>query len=279
MIYDKNGNQLFSAYNKSGEPLERAYNKNGEEIFPENILKVMSYNVLRWDGYNSLKVIQDIAFGFGADLVGIQEWGYTSSKTIEGTNCETYLNGFGYSDIRITSDDYNHKALASKYQLSNYSETVYAASHETRSYTKAYFTFNNKQIAWFNTHTDYQEDNYKYNQIQELLAAVENEEYFIITGDLNTTCTDKNSTEYENCVQPFIDAGYNVANSPVGDPLVWTFYSGKTVGESSQITPPDNIITSANIEIVSVNTIDTKLSASGAYVIDHIPIVAILEVT
>ena len=280
MIYDINGNELNAIYSKSGG-VDVGYDVEGNQVFPSSplvqTLKVMTYNVLRWEGYNSQKSIQDIAFGSNADIIGIQEWGYTEAKTIGGTNCISYLNGFGYDNVRVTSADYNHKAMASKYELTDYSETVFNQSIETRSYTKCYINVGNKRIALFNTHTDYQiNSSVKFAQIQELLSAVSNEPYFILFGDLNTTCTNKSEAEYLNCVQPFIDAGYNVANSPTGSELIWTYYNGKTVAESTQITPPDNIITSPNIEISNVETIDTKLSASGAYVIDHLPLMVSL---
>lgn len=278
-VYNIDGIDTDTAYDIDGTLLNQAYDIDGNELLDDNQLKVMSYNVQYWRGNNGMKSIQNIAFGDGADIVGIQEWGTAQSPTIDGTDCISYLNSFGYTDVTVTSLDYNHKAVASKYPMTNKSETVYNQSIETRSYTKSYFEFNGKTIAFFNTHTDYQlNSTIKFAQIQELLTAVSNEEYFILTGDLNTTCTNKAETEYLNCVQPFIDAGYNVANSPVGEDLIWTYYNGATVAESTQITPTDNIITSSNIAIIDVYTIDTKLTANTGNVIDHIPLVAVLQI-
>ena len=272
MIYSVSSTPLTECYKTNGENASVAYELNGDVAF--RVLKIMSYNLQRWEGYNSMKTVQDIAFGYGADIIGIQEWGYTASKTIGGTNCADYIEGFGYDNLYITSSDYNHKAIASKFAMSDMTETVYEESIETRSYTKSYFTFDGKTIAFFNTHTDYQKDSsVKFAQLQELLDAVAEESYFILTGDLNTDCSAKTDTEYQNGPQIFIDSGFNVANSPTGEPLIWTGYSGKTVALSDHITPADNIITSANIKIVNVNTIDTKLTI-GTNVIDHIPIVA-----
>ena len=276
MIFAYDGTLLNSCYLSNGGKAPDAYDVKGAKVYPSP-LTVMSYNLQRWEGYNSLKDIQDIAFGAGADIIGIQEWGYTASKTIESTDCEVYLETFGYQ-TELTEDDVNHKALATKLAIEDYSETVFAASYETRSYTKCYISVNGQRVAWFNTHLDYQTDDVKYNQVSELLDAVSDEEYFILTGDLNTTCTTKSDLEYIKCVMPFVNAGYNVANSPEGQSLLMTYYNSNTVAQSTLITPPDNIITSANIEITDVRLINTKLSAGGAYVIDHLPIIATLYV-
>lgn len=278
MIYDMYGNALQAAFDKNGAALNQTFDINGTPMV--GTLKVMTYNVLRWEGDNALVSIQDVAFGnVGADIVGIQEWGYTESKNIDGVSCTAYLGNHGYDYIAVTSGDVNHKAVASKIPMTGMTEVVYTQSIETRSYTKSYFTFGGKTIAFFNTHTDYQlNSSVKFAQIQELLDAVSEEDYFILTGDLNTTCTSKAETEYLSCVQPFVDAGYNVANSPANQELIWTFYNGKTPTASTQITPPDNIITSANISILSTYTVDTKLEEDTSNVIDHLPLVCVLAI-
>lgn len=275
MIYDIDATSLTNGYDDSGL-LTSAYNLGGSAALSKTITKtIMNYNVQKWQGYNALKSIQDIAFSYGADIVGIQEWGTSAAQKIEGEDAAHYLNGEGYDNVYITMDDKNHKAIASKAVLTDYEETVYEQWSEKRSYTKAYFKMNGHKVALFNTHLDYQLDSAdKFAQAQELLNAVQNETYFVIVGDLNTDCTDKNSTEYQNVVQPFIDAGYNVGNSPTGDSLIWTFYNGETAGDSTKIRPPDNIITSSNITLGQADTIDTKLTAGLDLTIDHLPLVA-----
>lgn len=275
MIYDIDATSLTSGYDDSGLSTS-AFDKGGSTVLSKTITKtIMSYNVQKWQGYNGLKSIQDIAFSYGADIVGIQEWGTSAAQKIEGEDSAYYLNNEGYENVYITIDDRNHKAIASKNILSDYEEVVYDQWLERRSYTKAYFKMNGHKVALFNTHFDYQTDSAeKFAQAQELLDAVQGETYFVIMGDLNTACTDKNSTEYQSIVQPFIDAGYNVGNSPTGDPLIWTYYNGKTAATSTSIRPTDNIITSANITLGQADTIDTKLTAGLDLAIDHLPLVA-----
>lgn len=280
-IYSSSGTELVTVYNSAGVQLPRAYNASGEEVFPANpYLRVMTYNVQRWLWGNAVKATQDEAFANNADIVGIQEWGYSSSLTIEGQNCVDYIASKGYPNISITSLDVNHKAVASKYPMSDYTETVFSVSRETRSYTKAYFVYKGVRIAFFNAHLDYaKNDTYKFQQAAELLAAVENEDFFILTGDFNTTCSDKSETEYQSIVQPFVDAGYNVANSPDGEDLIMTYFEGNTVEEATSIRPTDNIITSPNIRFVNLFVDDYKLHHDSGYVIDHIPLIADLELT
>lgn len=269
-MYDINGNALTAAYDIHGTALNSVHGIG--ETF-----RVMSYNIQRWEGNNALASIQDVAFGQGAAIVGIQEWGNstTTTATIGGKSIPDYLAGKGYDNLYVSSLDVNHKAVASKIEMADMSETVYSQSYETRSYTKSYFNFAGKRIAFFNTHLDYQvESSIKFLQAQELLNAVAQEESFILMGDLNTTVQSTSENEFIQIVKPFIDAGYNVANG--GDPwgLLMTFYNGTTVEGSSQITPPDNIITSADIEIANVYLDTTKLTAGTGNVIDHIPLIA-----
>ena len=276
-IYDRFGNQLSVAYDRHGNPVEKAYDRHGSLVFQSKpSLKVMSYNVQYWNNTNSVVSTQNIAFGDGADIVGIQEWGASADRTIGGQSCIEYLNGFGYETVWVSSLNYNHTAIASKLELSDRSEVVYSTFHERRSYTKSYFTFEGKRIALFNTHLDPEEDEVMYTQASEILNAVKSETYFILIGDFNVGSKTKEGTSFQRVVQPFIDEGFNVANSMPNEDLIWTFYNGKTVADSTSITPPDNIITSANISIDNVYTIDTKLHISNSSGIDHIPLVAVL---
>lgn len=275
MIYDIDAVSLSDGYDDSGLATS-AFDLAGTSELTKTITKIiMNYNVQKWSGLNGLKSIQDAAFSYGADIIGIQEWGTSSAMKIEGEDSAHYLNGMGYDNVYVAREDKNHKAIASKNILSDVQEIVYDQYLEKRTYTKAYFKMNGKKVALLHTHLDYQlESAEKFAQVQELLDAVQNETYFVIVGDLNTDCTDKNSTEYQNVVQPFIDAGYNVANSPTGDSLIWTFYNGDTAATSTKIRPPDNIITSANITLGTADTIDTKLLEDLNMTIDHLPLVA-----
>ena len=278
-VYDLNENILTSVYANDGNEIDTAYDMDGNVVFSkrpiESDIRIMSYNVQKWKYINEIKEIQDVAFGYyDADIIGIQEWG--NGGTIGDKSAQNYIADFGYPNIYITTLDVNHKGIASKIGMTDMTEVVYSQNIERRSYTKSYFTCKGKQIAFFNTHTDYQYNNsIKYAQVQELLQAVSNEEYFILTADLNTTCSTKQEIEYTTIVFPFIQAGYNVANSPNNTNLIWTFYSGKTAETSGQITPPDNIITSSNIDIIDVFVDTTKLTNNPTdYGIDHIPLIA-----
>lgn len=272
-------------YSIDGKTLTAAYDIYGTAINSvhgiKETLRVMCYNIQRWSGNNALSSIQEVAFGQGSAIVGIQEWGNstTTTATIGGKSIPDYLAGKGYDNLYVSSLDVNHKAVASKIEMADMSETVYSQSYETRSYTKSYFNFAGKRIAFFNTHLDYQvESSIKFLQAKELLTAVAQEESFILMGDLNTTVQSTSENEFIQIVKPFIDAGYNVANG--GDPwgLLMTFYNGTTVEGSSQITPPDNIITSADIQIKNVYLDTTKLTAGTGNVIDHIPLIADLVI-
>lgn len=277
-IYNIGGTEINSAYSASGSVLANAYALDGTPV-SGTVLTVMTYNVMRWEGLNANKTIQDEAFVTrGADIIGIQEWGYNASGgSVGGIAVLTYLDDCGYDHVEVGTSIYNKNALVSKYALSNVSEAVFAQDSST-SYQKCYFTFNGKSICWINTHllTSSQEAG-NVAEAGVIFDAVENETYFIITGDFNTVCKSVNDTEYTTIMKQFVDAGYNVANCSAQHGFIDTWTDGTTIEDIWY--PCDHIITSSNINMISVVRDMTKVEAETGSVIDHVPLIAYLSVT
>ena len=107
---------------------------------------------------------------------------------------------------------------------------------------------------------------------------VQNEPYFIITGDFNTVCKSVNDTEYTTIMKQFIDAGYHSANCSAQHGFLDTWTAGSTA--SGTWYPCDHIITSANISMntVIVDTTKIDVAEQTGQAIDHLPIVAYLTV-
>lgn len=270
--YDKNGQLVYNAYKKDGTIAQYGFDRNGNLIFP-NIdptdfnFKVMTFNVQSWSGINEWDYINSIFEDYDVDIIGSQE-----SKS----NSELTALGYTY---KATGSEPNTNIVFSKHELSDITSKSYDANHYEgkRGYQKMYFTFNGKRIALFNTHLEtHTGTTYQYPQAQELFDAVSEEEYFIITGDLNTVCESVNDAQYINVVKPFVDAGYNVANccKRFGFNDTWT--SGTYA--STSWYQPDNIITSANITMANMVVDMTKVELQTELAIDHLPVIAYLKI-
>lgn len=281
-VYDKNGNQLQTVYDKDGTPLNAAYSKDGTQIFPDGpvSLTVMSYNVQWFTKINSQQAMQnEIIAKNHPDIIGFQEASQTQSLPSVGANMVT-----GYSNISISSH-YNYLAMVSKISLSDVVNVDYQTQDtagdgsEKRAYQKCYIEVGGRNIAWFNTHLCYKNAAPKYAQMSELFLAAEQEEYCIITGDFNNYGGNISSDDYINMFKPFVDAGYNLANCSPASGFTKTASNLTTASSLEDLTNwPDSIIVSGNIDIVDVVFDITKLSYLDGNPIDHIPVVATLEI-
>lgn len=287
-IYDVNATELYSAYDLNGNTISNAYDVNGNLIFTGSgavRFRVMSYNVQWFSNLNSDVTIQNEAFVTQApDIVGVQEMTRGSSyPTIDGIPANTYLREKGFTYVNMASSMDNKVAIATKYPTTYFTETLYT-EQGTQGYVKCYVNIGGKQIAFYNTHLiPYHGETQlaiRASQIQRLLTDIANEETFILTGDLNTDlCFDTTGTDYINVIKPMIDAGYNVANcNPNGDGFMPTW--SNSTDFTTNLYNLDNIVTSSDITMVDVWRDMYKISHNpNEYAIDHIPLLADLEIT
>ena len=282
MLYDINGTKVGSVYGCDCEGTDSAYRINGKYAFP--VLKVMSYNVRWFEEINSQQAMQSqIIDGYDADLIGLQEISYNGKIPTVGAN----VLG-AYSTIKL-SNHKNYLAVASKnIELSDFTASDFVSQDpddateygETRAYTKCYIQFNGKHICWINTHLAVLNDSYKYAQMSEVFTMAESEDYVIITGDFNSQHQTFSDSDYLNMYKMFVDAGYNlITNSPTSG-IVRTHSTSTFVTSLREMsTPTDCIIVSGNIGISDSVFDTTKFSYLDGNPIDHIAMVATLEVT
>lgn len=288
-VYDINGNPLDCVYDLSGNPLDSAYNIDGELIWAStNTLKVMSFNVGSWYGYAKYipdnesdyyySFYQQLFNELDADMVGIQEYCNTMGGAKTATNLLNGLFGNLYAVNRKTNPTKAGRAIASKFALSDTAEINFdAQTGEVRSFLTSTFRFRGKTIYFLTAHLALTATEQE-AQIQELLDYVEDKEYWIMTGDFNVRFDSAEASGYSMLIEPFADAGYNIANgADFGFLPTWCGSDSTTDWHCI-----DNIFTSANIEITNAYTDDTKVTAyingDFPYGIDHIPLIAELEI-
>ena len=277
MIYDKNGTSLNDvAYDIEGTLLNQAYDIDGNELFNDNTLTVMTYNVQWFSHINSNQTMQESIFDtYDADIIGLQELTKTSS-TMPSLG-ETLFADYTYQAI---GGQTNKTGIVSKIELSNTTTANFVRqASETRGYQKTYITVNGTPICWVNTHLETSgSESVKVAQAQEVFNLVQNEPCFIITGDFNTVCKSTSDTEYTTIMKQFVDAGYNCANCTEQHGFLDTWTDGSTA--SGTWYPCDHIITSSNIDIntVIVDTTKIDVASQTGQSIDHLPLIAYLTI-
>ena len=275
-IYDKDGISINSVYGVEGGILSQAYDIEGNELIEQTSFTVMSYNVQKFEGLNANESMQNgIIATYNPLIVGLQELG---TNAVLPTIGENIFSNYPYKYLSPSIP--NRPAIVSKLPLVN-AEGVEFTNQigETRGYQKSYFTFNGKTICWINTHLATSDsESAKVAQAHEVYELVQNETYFIITGDFNTVCKSVSDTEYTTIMKQFIDAGYNSANCSAQHGFLDTWTGGSTA--IGTWYPCDHIITSANIDIdtVIVDTTKIDVAAQTGQTIDHLPIIAYLTV-
>lgn len=277
-IYDITGNSLDSVYGTGGELLGQAYDIDGNELIEpvQTELVVMSYNVQGFTGLNANESMQSgIISTYNPLIVGLQELGRNTSFPSVGA---AVFSDYPYK--YLSPPIYNRPAIASKVQLNDVTGNEFVNQDgESKGYQKSYFSFSGKTICWINAHLATSDnESAKVAQAHELYELVQNETYFIITGDFNTVCKTTSATEYTTIMKQFIDAGYHSANCSEQHGFIDTWTSGHTSGGTWY--PCDHIITSANISINTVIADMTKIAIAEqtSQSIDHLPIIAYLTI-
>lgn len=274
-VYQKDGTEVTEVYDVDGELLEQAYDIEGNELLDSTPhFVIMTYNVQRFGGINSQQAMQNaIVALYKPDLIGLQELGNSSMPTVG----ETMLVPYSYQDMGSQT---NKTGLASKIELEDVTDGIFThQAGEQRGYNKAYFTIRGKRICWLNTHLEYANASARYGQMSELFTIAESEDYVILTGDFNSYCLNTSDNDYINMFKQFVDAGYKLANNSAisGFTKTWTdATSASTTADLIQAF--DSIIVSGNMDITSVVFDLTKFNYLNGSSIDHIPVVAHVQV-
>lgn len=290
-IYDKNGHILASAYDKNGNRLSKAYDKNGHLIFSTDsiILKVMTYNVGQWyigSGTNvpSAKDADYYALQKGmleradADILCIEEYWKIFSQ-IGRTALSILQEYFPYIHEQGGDSGYFGRCICSKYPISNYTVRNYAHT-PSRYYDSCTVTIDNKDITLIITHPSVHEVD-RQQELPDLLNYLETLDTFILCGDFNTGISestgnvDSTNPYYITNVKPFVDAGYNTANFGEHGFLLTCVDGVYGTGTNWYI---DNIYTSSDIDILSASVDTVKITDSINDKVDHMPLIATLQI-
>ena len=240
----------------------------------------MSYNVYCFHDINGNASVQKkIMDKNKAVVVGMQE--LSTSRHINAVG-QAALAAYHYKYMSA------HKAFmgfASKEPLKNLRYRDFKTQDpqditqygQTRAYMMADLTISGKTVTLINAHLAFLTQAIKFRQMQELLDVAKTLKYVIIMGDFNCFITSPGDAEYIAMYQPFVQAGFHLANCADKITKTWTDkISPKSLSDFTY--PTDNIITSPSIAIKKVYFDKIKLSHPTGDPMDHIPLVALVEI-
>lgn len=290
-IYSKDGGLLANAYQVNGSRAEAAYNREGEWVFPDtdSNFRVMTYNVGQWYQGDLSAVPVDkkaayYALQYGTfeknpvDAVFFQE--YTTKWCDDGSSAAVDFVAPFFAHQNTTTPQagtYKGRSIATvqDYPIANYTNHPFS-DYKTSSYMNfqtAEITFEGKTIHLIDTHNDFA-ISYQRLEVTELLAAIEDYEYFILCGDFNQRILPGDTTNdyYQNSIQRFLDAGYNVGNGVLD--WVQTYQNS----DATVYRWLDQIVTSPNISIDRIRGYHAKLTDPAVSIPDHMPLIADLTI-
>lgn len=292
-IYNKSGNILTTAYSKEGNALSKAYDKNGNVIYSKGatVLKVMAYNVGQWyDGtHTRVPSAKDSAYyalqngmlsDIDPDILCLEE--YLTQFSDTGRSALTMLQQYFpyiHEENAVSSVSSGAgRCICSKYPISNYQTHQYSQTGSPRYYDSCTITVDNTPITVVVTHLNYNASSMtsRVNQLTELITFLQQQTRFIACGDYNMLdCKSTSGADYIAMMQPLLNAGFHCANC--ADFGFLETYSDQPTGTYTGCL--DNIVTSANIEILSASVDETKLSDQLTEKADHMPLIATLQLS
>lgn len=284
MIYNVNGNGFDCAYGVNGNALDRAYSVLGNVVFEKGeriSLKIMSYNVGQWWTGTGQTVptnqkaeyftLQNGTFEtYQPDILFMQE--YLNTWCQDGSLASELLNPyFDNQEVTNPRGMIGHSICTNGIAMFDYTSHNFTTNKGNYpTFESAQITVGGKTITIVNTHNDYALS-YQQTEVTDLLAFLATLDSFILCGDFNIDLSVQETTgsQYQNSVQRFLDAGYNVGNCVVA--WIPTYY-GTSSPTGGKFT--DQIVTSADIRIDSVYADTTKLTDGIGDKIDHLPLIA-----
>lgn len=230
---------------------------------------IMQYNIGNWyngtgylvpvEKYDEFYDLQKSIIGrYQPDVLCMEE--YRGMFTREAPASDLLNQYFTQVVSARDTTSYDGKGIASNRTILNAENVAFTDSETydvTRNYEKCYIYLNGRKVLFVAAHLG--SSSIVESNIDDLLSLVENEDYFVICGDMNINGDDA-------LMAKFTSLGYKVANNG----------SITTYPSNPNYLSIDNIIVSANIEIKSVFADTQKENLEEGE--DHYPLLAYLEI-
>ena len=289
-LYGKDGNELSQVFNPSGLEIGSAFNKDGGQVYSNvRTLKVMTYNVGEWyDGkHDNVPADKDADYyalqkgmilANNPDVLCMEE--YTKQFSKAGRTANSLLLECGFSYIIETKGDSptaspaNGRCIASKFPIADYTVRNFGDGSQLY-YDTCVITVRGIQIHFVITHLHWDDRSKRTSEMETIVGLLRGFDRFVLCGDFNTTdCYDTSGADYTAVIQQLVSEGYHLANcGDFGFKITYSSYS-----DNNWTAVLDNIVTSSNITILNVAVDETKLNDNLTERIDHMPLVATLQI-
>lgn len=282
-VYSLEGNELLNTYAVDGTSLSVAYDVNGNSITLNLELKVMTYNVGGWYDGSGTNVPNDkdleyynLQMGMitqnDPDILVLQE--YWSTFSGAGRSAYDMLGTIFPYVHQEEGGTYMGRCICSKFPILSYISRPYT-QEPSRYFDSCKISAHGKELTVITTHLGLTQAN-RTPEILQLIEFLKEQERFICCGDYNTeisaSTANTSSSEYIANVKPFVDEGFNTAN------FISSHFLRTYKGPNNEELYLDNIYTSSNIEILSAYVDETKINDGITDTIDHMPLIATLEI-
>ena len=231
---------------------------------------VASYNVQCLSYGSQLNEIAQEIKEINPDIVGLQELDSFTNRSRKNDQIKQLAEAAGYEYYYFTKTidydggEYGH-GIMSKYPIESYEAIPFVnQDSERRCFSRSVIDVNGKSVVFYNTHLEYL-GNYQTIQMSEIIERTTNDEYFIITGDMNCD---------PQTLQRCIDSSKMIALN--GGETYKNPIKTCPQGETSHL-PIDNIIVSRNFSYYFDKEKDTGIFVNKSENSDHNMIYTHLE--
>ncbi len=229
-------------------------------------MKIISFNVKHFmHDSRQLPEVAALLKEKGADLVGLQEVddGCTRSGQVRQAAECAKLAGFPYfafgKNIDHQGGEYGN-AILSKYPIvsaETVSYQVKAPTDHNRSYMRVGVEVDGKTVYFYNTHLTLQKNGEATEEVKELCARMQQDEYAIAVGDFNL---------YADIVAEIAEPEILALNGGAGRQTLNTFST------NNPIRPIDNILITPNMVVAE------EAQTHHGTLSDHNPLWATIDV-
>ena len=249
--------ETFVEVDGETEVFEVVSAENGVEMPTKDSVKFATFNIAAMlkPTEETMTAILEQLESKDIDFAGLQEvdknTGRNNYEMLEFFHGETYTDVSFQKTIDFDGGEYGFGTLSKTAILEKtggYLTTP--ANVEQRGWQRSLVEVDGEEIAFYNAHLSYDPRSTVETQVQELIAMMDADpaEYVVLVADFNVD-------ESKEILYPFLE-NYNLANGKDG---VWYDTYNSEIGLLNNYAI-DNIVTSRNIEVKSVNHEDNDLS-------------------